>query len=315
MQNVVKSHFFVPASADDLTLGVDVTIPVSDARAIVHILHGMCEHKERYENFMMYLSAQGFICVCHDHRGHGESVKSSADLGYMYDGGAEALVEDVRTVAQWAKNRYPGLPLVVLGHSMGSMAARAFVRKYDAEVDGLIVCGSPSDNPVKGVGKLLAKFIGTIKGHHHRPQLLQQMSFGAFNRGFEQDGYHSAWVCSDREVLDAYHNDPLCQYVFTANGFYNLLSLMQACYAKKGWVLSKPELPIWFISGADDPCRTSNKAFNQSVVAMRKLGYKYVSSKTYPDMRHEILNETEKQVVWDDVVKMINEMIKKDYGN
>jgi alpha-beta hydrolase superfamily lysophospholipase len=141
------------------------------------------------------------------------------------------------------------------------------------------------------------------------------MSFGAFNRGFEQDGYHSAWVCSDREVLDAYHNDPLCQYVFTANGFYNLLSLMQACYAKKGWVLSKPELPIWFISGADDPCRTSNKAFNQSVVAMRKLGYKYVSSKTYPDMRHEILNETEKQVVWDDVVKMINEMIKKDYGN
>ena len=98
MQNVVKSHFFVPASADDLTLGVDVTIPVSNATAIVHILHGMCEHKERYHDFMMFLSSQGYICVCHDHRGHGESIKSRMDLGYMYDGGADALVEDVRTV-------------------------------------------------------------------------------------------------------------------------------------------------------------------------------------------------------------------------
>lgn len=293
------------ASTDGLDLAVAVFEPEGAPKAIVQFVHGMCEHKERYYPFMEWLASKGYVCVIHDNRGHGESVKSPEDLGYMYKGGWRALVDDVKVVTDWAKKAYPDLRLTLFGHSMGSLIVRSFVKRYDLAINRLFVCGCASDNPAKGAGRLLAWLIGTFKGWHCRPQLLQNMSFGAYNKPFAGEGYHSAWVCSDKDILEAYHNDPLCQYVFTANGFYNLLGLMQDCYSCKNWEVDRPDLPIHFISGAEDPCRISDKALQAAADAMKKRGYRNVDLKLYPGMRHEILNETDKLKVWNDILQQL----------
>lgn len=294
----------IKASADALQLGLIVTEPEGEPRAIVQFCHGMCEHKERYIPFMEYLSGHGYICVMHDHRGHGESVKCTEDLGYMYEGGWQALVDDVKVVNDWIRAEYgSSLKLFLFGHSMGSMVVRSFAKRWDCLLDGLFVCGCPSWNPASGIGRILAKVLG-LGNDHRRPALLQAMSFGSFNKPFQQDG-PNAWVCSDKEALAAYNSDPLCQYIFTANGFYNLLGLCQDCYSspKKGWAVSKPSMPVRFISGAEDPCRISDKDLDKAVALMSAVGYTDVTLTTYAGMRHEILNETLKAVVWEDILK------------
>lgn len=301
-------EFKLKASADGLDLAVMVaeTPEGVQQKGIVQIVHGMCEHKERYIPFMEFLAANGYVAVCHDHRGHGASVLSPDDLGYLYDGGWSAMVNDVKVVGDYVKKEYPGGKFILFGHSMGSMVVRSYAKRYDRDFDCLYVCGCASDNPAKGAGKALAWMFGKLRGWHFRPALLQKMSFGAYNKPFKDEGYISAWVCSDKTILDAYHSDPLCQYVFTANGFYNLMGLMQDCYSTTGWALANTSAPVRFISGALDPCRVSDEALKAAADAMKKLGYKDVTLKLYEGMRHEILNETRKQEVWNDILNEIN---------
>lgn len=289
---------------DGLKLSFIYAEPAAAPRGIVQIAHGMCEHKERYIPLMEFLCRNGFAVVCNDHRGHGASVKCAEDLGYMGKDGWLALVEDLRAVTLWANDRWPGIPLTLFGHSMGSMVVRSYAKRYDSLIDSLIVCGCPSDNPAKGAGILLAKMIGRIKGWHHRPSILQKMSFGAYNKPFENEGWASAWVCSDPEILKAYHADPLCQYIFTADGFLNLLLLMKDCYSTD-WKALSPALPVHFISGGEDPCRVDDKALGKAVQAMKDRGYKQVSLKIYPGLRHEIHNETARQEVWNDILSYL----------
>ncbi|MBP5488343.1 MAG: alpha/beta fold hydrolase [Bacteroidales bacterium] len=292
------------ASADDLELAVAVAEPKGPAKGIFQIVHGMAEHKERYYAFMNIMTSEGYVAVIHDHRGHGESLKSPDDLGYMYKGGWLAMVEDVKIVQEWAREQYPDLPVTLFGHSMGSMVVRSFAKRYDSLISRLIVCGCPSDNPAKGAGRALTWLIGTLRGWRHRPDLINNMSFGAYNKGFESEG-PCAWLSRNHDNVSAYLKDPLSGYCFTANGFYGLLGVMKDCYNLKGWALKNPGLKILFISGANDPCRINDKAFARAVEFMRERGYKNVESKLYPGLRHEILQEKEAPEVFADILKFI----------
>lgn len=300
--------FSLDASADGLKLACLQSVPdagSSAPRGVIQLVHGMCEHKERYIALMEFLSENGLICVIHDNRGHGASVKSPDDLGYMYDGGWQAMVEDVRVVNDWIRAQYPDLKIILYGHSMGSMIVRSFLKRYDDRISALLVSGCPVDNPAKGAGKAMASFFGRTKGWHYRPNLLQQMSFGAYSKPFASEG-PMAWVCSNPEILKSYREDPLCQYVFTANGFYNLLGLMQDCYSRKGWAVKNPSLHIHFMSGEEDPCRGSDKQFRKAVRLLPEVGYHNVTAQVYPRMRHEIHNETGYHRVWNDLLHFID---------
>lgn len=298
--------FTLKAYSDELELSVLSLEPQSPARGTILLVHGMCEHKERYISFMEYLAANGYVAVIYDQRGHGSSAQKLGELGYMRKGGWRAMVEDCRVVAEWIGTNYPNLPHHLLGHSMGSMLVRSFAKRYDSMLDSLIVCGCPSDNPAKGAGLLLARVASLLCGKKSRPKLLQLMSFGSFNQRFQSEGWPCAWVCSDESVLKAYHSDPLCTFIFTANGFEALLGLMRDCYSHKGWAMSKSALPVLFISGADDPCAGSMNQLQAAVDLMGKVGYGRCELRTYEGMRHEILNETRKELVWEDVVNFLN---------
>lgn len=294
----------LPASSDELALSIAVFEPSDAPKGIFQIVHGMAEHKERYYSLMEKLAGEGYVAVIGDIRGHGESVKDPADLGYLYEGGWNGMVKDVKVIMDWALGEYGALPVTLFGHSMGSMVVRSFTKRYDCKLTKLIVCGCPSDNPAKGAGLAMAKAIGAVLGDRHRSAVLNAMSFGAYNKPFAAEG-DFAWLSRNRANAEAYIADPLCGYCFTANGFKGLLGLMCDCYGADGWAMANPSLPILFISGGNDPCRTDDKAFASAVDFMRARGYSSVDSKLYPGLRHEILNELEAPAVISDILSFI----------
>ena len=297
--------------SDSLELSVLIAYPETEPIAVLQLVHGMCEHKERYIPLMRFLSQHGYICVIHDHRGHGKSVRTTNDLGYFYDGGYVAMVDDTHAVTQLIKNRYTDLPVYLFGHSMGSMVARSYTKRYDNELAGLIVCGSPSYNSANSIGKQIAKCQGHKHGDHYRSTQMQKLAFGTYNKSFGKVSSPNAWICSNTAVVAAYDASPLCNYIFTSNGFYNLFALMDDAYARNDWRLSNLQLPIWFISGEEDPCLISLRKFNHAVDNMKKVGYVNVTSKLYPHMRHEIVNELGKEHVWNDILSQLTNWQKK----
>ena len=278
---------------------------------IIQMVHGMCEYKDRYYNTMREFASKGYICVIHDHRGHGKSIKNEDDLGYFYESKDLGYVEDIKLITDYIKGRFPYLPIFLFGHSMGSLGVRAYIKKYDDYIDGLIVCGSPSYNKLAPLGLLLINLLEKIKGEHYKSPAIHNMIVGSFNKPFKQEKLKNAWICSDHSIVEAYNNDSLCNYIYTLNGCETLLKLMKTVYSKKGWIKEKEDLPIHFISGQDDPCRTNNQSFMSSIDFLKNIGYTRVSYKLYENMRHEILNETNKQEVYDDVITIINQWTKE----
>jgi alpha-beta hydrolase superfamily lysophospholipase len=185
---------------------------------------------------------------------------------------------------------------------MGSMIVRSYLKRYDRDIDGLIVCGSPSKNPAAGLGDFLAGCIGLFRGQRYRSTFLANLCTGNNDKKFKDDGLRNAWLSTNKANVEAYNNDPLCGFPFTVNGYRNgLFRLMKDIYSPEGWNVTKPDLPIHFIAGAEDPCIISIKKFSEAVSFLRARGYRDVTSKVYPRMRHEILNEIGREDVWSDV--------------
>ena len=298
--------FTVPGAADGVQLSTLVIAPESP-KAVLQLVHGMAEHKERYIPFMNYLSEKGYACVINDLRGHGASVATNEDLGYLDKGGMKALVDDVHCVTDWAKAQYPGLPFFLFGHSMGSMIVLSYIKSYDREIDGLVVCGSPSRNPAAGLGDFLAGCIGLFKGQRYRSDFLAGLCTGNNDKPFKADGLRNAWLSTNKANVQAYNNDPLCGFTFTVNGYRNgLFRLMKDIYSPQGWTVAHPDLPIHFIAGSDDPCIVSIRKFSEAVSFLRARGYREVTSKLYPGLRHEILNETGREEVYRDVLARLD---------
>lgn len=300
--------FKIKSDIDGLELGVFFTAPESTPIGIVQLNHGMSEYKERYLPFMEYLSEHGFLCVIHDHRGHGESIKSREDLGYFYESGADGLIEDTHEVMEFIKGKYPDLPFYLFGHSMGSLIVRAFVKKYDDEIDGLIVCGSPSENKMAVVARwMIHSIFIPIKGSRFRSHLIQKLAFGSFCKAFPEENNEGNWICSDPSVIEHYEKDPLCGFIFTLDGFETLFSIMNRVYDSKEWKVSNPETPIYFLSGWEDPCRISDRKFMQAAGKMKEIGYQNIDIKLYGKARHEILNERIKETVYRDILYWLKE--------
>ena len=311
-----RKYFVISSAQDGMPLEGMMVIP-SHPRAILQIAHGMCEHKERYLPFMRYMAERGYLCVIHDHRGHGasrrEAVSTDADkvlgkkqdipagLGYFGKDGGRFLVRDLHQITRIIKKQYPGLPYFMMGHSMGSLAVRCYLKKYDRELEGLIVCGCPGKNPMAPLGSALIQMLQKMKDPHSRSILADGIFANMFDRPFRAEKLIHAWICSDHTVVEKYNKDPLCNFTFTLNGYESLLWLMRSTYDRKGWERRNPYLPILFVSGKDDPCLGGRKKLLQAVQHLKGRGYDRVSFRMYPGMRHEILNEKGRFRVYHDI--------------
>ena len=294
----------ITSQVDGLELELLVVEP-EEVRAVVQISHGMCEHKERYLEFMRFLADHGVASIIHDHRGHGASVKSLNDLGYMYGQGAKGLVEDLRQITRYARKCWTGVPLILLGHSMGSLAVRVYAKQNDSGIDGLIVCGSPSKNPMLQLGIAIASVQKRFLGDRHRCKFLEMISFGPYAAKFRKEKSRFAWGCSDPDVVRRYEESILCGFTFTADGYLTLFELMKETYSRDGWACGNPKLPILFLGGEEDPCIGGSRRFAHAVRCMRRAGYNHVKARLYPEMRHEILLEKARESVYQDTLHFI----------
>lgn len=309
-----KREFTLQSKYDNLALScaeyAAEGVTKTTARGVVQIVHGMCEYKERYEGFIDYLTQNGYIVFAHDHRGHGGSVTANENLGYFGDKKGEAIVDDAALVTDEIRRLYPGLSVTLFGHSMGSLVVRAYIQKYEEKIDKLIVCGSPSKNALAGFGLMLNGVISAFRGKKYRSRLMANVSTGGGDDKFPGEG-KNAWLTRDKTVVEKYNADEKCNFVFSCNGFSNLLHLVKNAYKKKKYPANHSDLPIFFMAGADDPVIGSEKKWLAAQQFLRDVGYKNVTGKSYPKMRHEILNELGKEEVYADALAFIEKSAEK----
>lgn len=236
------------------------------------------------------------------HRGHGGSVRDVSDLGYFYTDNAQVIVEDLHDVTAFLQKRYPGYPIYMFSHSMGTLVARNYLKRYDHELSKVILCGPPTKNETIHLAILLAQISSKIHGELYRNHFLNQLVFGPANKKF---GAVNAWLSSDAAEVERYIYDPLCGYIFTNNGFLNLFKLQKSAFEVSGWSIGNTDLPILLIAGADDPVIQGEKKFFQLKAFLKQVGYQNISTKLYSNMRHELLNETGRQEVYRDILSFL----------
>ena len=285
-------------------------VPPAEPIGVLQISHGMCEYMERYEEFADFLCGKGFAVCGHDHLGHGASAQNPDGLGYFAKkDGAAFLPEDVRRLTQMAKKRWPGKPYFLLGHSMGSFIARQYLTLYGTELDGAVICGTAGPNPAAGAGKALASLLCAVGLEKHRSIFLNSLAFGSYNRRFDAPKSKYAWLSREDSIVRKYEQDPLCNYTFTAAGFRDLFALLIRVSAPE-WAEKVPKnLPVFLISGEDDPVGDYGKGVRKVEAMLRKAGIRDLSCRLYPGGRHEILNETNRREVYEDVWEWLRERL------
>lgn len=270
-------------------------------KAVVQISHGMAEHAARYLRFAEYLCAHGFAVVLHDHIGHGKSVSSPEMLGYFGEHGEQYFIEDMKTVTDWAKKEYPELPLLLLGHGMGSLIARKYTAQYGSLLAGAVYSGTSGSNPALGFGLLLCDMLIKIKGAKHRSRLLDKIAFGAYNKKTEKRT-PCDWASRDEKEVDKFIADPLCGYMYTVSGMQALFLTVREI-SKDSWYASVPKnLPILLISGSMDPIGNYGKGVQEVYRRLKDTDHRNVQIKLYDGARHEILNETNREEVFRDIL-------------
>ena len=270
--------------------------------AMVQISHGMCEYIGRYKDFAAFLTAQGFLVFGHDHIGHGNSAPTPNDLGFtVHGGGADVMVEDVHNLSLYMKQQYPDLPLILFGHSMGSFIARAVLEDYGADYKAAIICGTGGPDTPAAAGKMMASLMMLVRGERHRSQTLKSIAFAGYNKTFEKGCDKNAWLTRDTAIVERYNADPFCTYTFTLRAYHDLFTLVARVNRRASANKIPKELPLLVVSGADDPVGTWGKGVNMVSDMLRQAGIHDLTTKLYPAMRHEILNELDKETVWNEI--------------
>lgn len=299
------------ANCDGLPLEMMTVVGDDAPRAVLVINHGMCEHKERYLWFMQQMTEVGYACVIADMRGHGASVHKEDDLGYFNGTDTKGVVLDLHQVIYAAKEIFPGLPVVLMGHSMGSLVVRAYLKAHDFDLAAVILCGAPCKNEAAKLGYLMTRLMDLGKGSHRRSQLLYQMALGGYDKVFRKERKHNAWLSVDVKNCEHYEADSLCGFPFTVDGYRTLTGLVSEVYRKKDWEVTNPKLPILLIGGSDDPVIGGVKGFRHTVHFLRSCGYTNVRGKLYTGYRHEILNDTCKEQVVHDLKVWLKQNISQ----
>jgi alpha-beta hydrolase superfamily lysophospholipase len=274
--------------------------PDGPPRAIVQVAHGLAEHSARYERFATALVGAGFAVYASDHRGHGAAC-APADLGYFADSdGWRKCLDDL-----WAVNRriaadFPRSPIVFMGHSLGSIMGQQFIAEHGADLSGAILSGTSGTPPaILPLGRLLARFERWRLGPRGHSALLQKMLFEEFNKPFKPARTSFDWLSRDSAEVDKYIADPLCGFPFTVQLAIDMLDAIGPIAAKTTVARIPKGLPIYIVSGARDPVGGQLQGLTK---AYRDAGLAKLTTRIYPDARHETLNETNRDEVTADLI-------------
>ncbi|MBS7530034.1 alpha/beta hydrolase [Hazenella sp. IB182353] len=303
---MAHSSFFFEAT-DGKSIFVNKWISNDNPKGIIQLAHGMGEHSGRYAHFAEELNRNGYIVYANDHRGHGQTADSKEELGHFGDeNGWEQTVSDMGHLSTIIKKDHVGLPLFLFGHSMGSFLARRYIQRFGDEIKGLILSGTGSDQGiVSTLGIQVAKLEVAIKGGRTRSVLMNELSFGQFNRKFKPTRTPYDWLSRDEEVVNQYILDPLCGEISTAAFFRDLLNGVKKLDQPDLLAQAPKSLPIYFFSGEEDPVGANTKGVYKTIDHYKKAGFKHIEYRFYQNGRHEMLNELNKEEVYQDIIEWL----------
>ena len=276
----------------------------AEPRAVLQLVHGISEYMMRYDEFARFLAARGFVVVGHDHLGHGRTASGKEEYGFVAQkGGWDYLARDVRTLRELTGARYPGLPHFLLGHSMGSFAARTYLIRWPGTVSGCILSGTGQEPPaLVAMGKALATLLSHIKGPRSRSKLVTALSLGSYNRKFRPNRTGADWISRDSAAVDAYIADPLCRFVPTVGMFRDIMGGLQFISNRENLAKMDKSIPIYLFSGDQDPVGAMGAGVKTVHDLFRDAGVQDLTMKLYPDGRHEMLNDPCRDGVYRDVL-------------
>lgn len=280
---------------DGLELAIrDYTI--ENPKGVFHIIHGASEHKNRYDEFCNFLVSSGYAAVISDTRGHGKSINNSYPIGHVDS--LDQIIGDMVAVRKYIGEEYPDVPVILFGHSFGTLISRKLIQDYDDMYTTLILSGAPNYVGIVKLGLGISKFITSITGGS---------SFNKIITGLNKVGHDDTWLSYNEKNKEEYGRDPLCGFKYTNNGNITMFTAVDELHNIEGYKFKNPNLRILFLSGVDDPIIGGESGLNDSIESLKKVGYSGIKSIVYPNMKHEILNEDDKELVFKDILEFIKQ--------
>ncbi len=314
MSEIQKSVIqFESADGVNTVYGYYFTCPDVTPKAILQISHGMCEYIGRYEDFAGYMARGGYVVCGNDHLGHGATSDgiNGTDGFFAEKDGRKYVLKDLYQMNALARAAYPGLPVILLGHSMGSFFARLYAVLYPDTIAGLLLSGTGGPNPAAGVGLTLTDLIIKTKGAKYRSKLVNDLAFGQYLKRVSNPKTPYDWISRDGEIVEKYARDPKCTFLFTASAFYDLMSVLRSVNRPE-WARSvRRDLPVALFAGDGDPVGDYGKGVRKVYDALCEAGVSDLTLKLYPGARHEILNETNRAEVYADMLAWCDAHIQK----
>lgn len=307
-----KEESYIESTNKKDRLHVITWKPEGKIIGIVQISHGMIEYVERFEGFASFLASKGILVIGNDHLGHGMTASKDEDLGYIDPGMSRTLVNDLHRVTLYARKKYGNdIPLILFGHSMGSFLARRYMSRFGEELSGAIISGTGYQPAFTlAVGMTIARFLGTIKGEKYRPELIELLAFGNYNKRIDNHRTTHDWLTKDEKIVDKYLEDKYCTFDFTVNGYKTLFGAIRYIQRRDSIEKIPKNLPIFIISGKDDPVGNYGEGPKKICEQYILAGIKDVSIRLYENDRHELTNEIDKEEVFEDIWNWLSKKFK-----
>lgn len=300
--------FYFPSSTGKNSIHARKCTPDGTPRAVIQIAHGIAEHINRYDPLMEFLANNGFVVAGNDHLGHGQSAASPEELGFFAeDKGWYRVVDDMDTLRGIMHTEYPELPYIFFGHSMGSFLTRTYIIKNPDKYDAVILSGTGHQvKPLVLAGYAAANVVVKLHGPRSDGKMLNDIAFGTYNKKIPFPTTEFDWLSRDYENVKAYIADPLCGFVGKASLYRDLMTGVKFVTDQSNIDKMSKEQPVYFMSGDGDPVGDYGKGVERAYKAFCHAGIKDVFMRLYPGGRHEMLNETNRDEVFSDILNWLN---------
>ena len=303
--------FYFQSSTGRTSIHALKCVPDGKPRAVVQIAHGIAEHIDRYRPFMEFLADNGFVAAGNDHLGHGKSIRVPAEQGFFAEkDGWWRVVDDMDKLHDIMSKEYPELPYVLFGHSMGSFLTRTYLIKHPDKYDAVILSGTGHQSPALVLGgNAAASVMAKLNGAMGDGAKLDSLAFGTYLSKIENPRTKFDWLSRDAEQVDKYIADPLCGFVGKIGLYRDMMQGIKFITNEKNIAQMNKEKPVYFMSGDGDPVGDYGKGVERAYKAFCNAGLHDVFMRLYPGGRHEMLNETNKEQVYQDILNWLNEKI------
>ncbi|MCR5289841.1 MAG: alpha/beta hydrolase [Treponema sp.] len=289
--------------------GTEVSVcrwmPIGHVSGVVHVSHGMVEHALRYKEFGEFLARIGFVCIVHDHRGHGLTGKRAETKGTGCIGmlapahGFDLVTDDIKELVLLSRKEFPDKSIFLLGHSFGSFVAQNFIEQYGTFIDGCILMGSAGPRPVTiTLGKLFVSFLSLFIGTMARSRFVNSLTFGTYNMHIVNPKTPHDWLSREPAEVAAYEQDEMCGFIPTVSFFKDLLYGLSVIHKRNRMKRIPCLLPIYVLYGSADPVGGYGLTVRRLLSVYKRLGLKRVDSVCFDHARHELLHETNKSNVF-----------------